>query len=207
MKKAIIFDMGGVLVDLDIPGCKQYFKTELGYDEIETVLDPCHQKGIFGQLEEGLLSGDEFRRIVKEGSRPGVTDEDVNQAMYKILVGIEPYKIDLLHRLAKDYDLYILSNNNEISIVCSAGMFKDAGFGLDTHFKKCYMSYEMKVLKPAAAFYQAVMDDIGLPPSEMLFIDDSQLNVDAAVAAGLPAIYYKPGTDLSQLLDDYLANN
>jgi putative hydrolase of the HAD superfamily len=207
MKKAIIFDMGGVLVDLDIPGCKQYFKTELGYDEIETVLDPCHQKGIFGQLEEGLLSGDEFRRIVKEGSRPGVTDEDVNQAMYKILVGIEPYKIDMLHRLAKDYDLYILSNNNEISIVCSAGMFKDAGFGLDTYFKKCYMSYEMKVLKPAAAFYQVVMDDIGLPPSKMLLIDDSQLNVDAAVAAGLPAIYYKPGTDLSQLLDDYLANN
>ena len=197
--------MGGVLVDLDIPGCKQYFKTELGYDEIDTVLDPCHQKGIFGQLEEGLLSGDEFRTIVKAGSRPGVTDEQVNQAMYKILVGIEPYKIDLLHRLAKDYDLYILSNNNEISIVCSAGMFKDAGFGLDTHFKKCYMSYELKILKPAAGFYKAVMDDIGLPPSEMLFIDDSQLNVDAAIAAGLPAIYYKPGTDLSQLLDNYIA--
>ena len=48
--KAIIFDMGGVLVDLDIPGCKEYFKTELGYMDIDTVLDPCHQKGIFGQL-------------------------------------------------------------------------------------------------------------------------------------------------------------
>ena len=204
--KAIIFDMGGVLVDLDIPGCKQAFKTELGFDEIDTVLDPCHQRGIFGQLEEGLVSADEFRAYVKAGSRPGITDEQVDHALYKILVGIEPYKIELLHRLAKDYDLYMLSNNNEIAIEVSAAMFKDAGFGLDTHFKKCFMSYKLKMLKPAAGFYKAVMDDIGLPPSEMLFIDDSQLNVDAAIAAGLPAIYYKPGTDLSKLMDDYIAS-
>ena len=62
----------------------------------------------------------------------------------------------------------------------------------------------MKALKPSEAFYKAVMEDIGIDPEDMLFIDDSQKNVDGAIAAGLPAIYYEPGTDLEALLDKVL---
>ena len=64
----------------------------------------------------------------------------------------------------------------------------------------------MKALKPSADFYKRVMAEIGRPADEMLFIDDSQVNVDAAVAAGLPAVYYKPGTDLSALLAEVLGD-
>jgi len=68
------------------------------------------------------------------------------------------------------------------------------------------MSFEMKALKPSAAFYQAVLTDIGRPSDEVLFIDDSQKNVDGAVAAGMPAVYFEPGTDLSALLADVLGD-
>lgn len=196
--KAIIFDMGGVLVDLDIDACKQAYK-ELGYHAIDDILDPCHQKGIFGDLEEGVLSADAYRDIILADANPGVTYDDVDQATYKILVGIAPYKGDLLRRLAQKYDIYLLSNNNPIALKRSAEMFDELGFSLDTCFKKCYMSFQMKMLKPSEAFFKAVMEDIGLPPEEMLFIDDSQRNVDASNAAGLPAVYYEPGTDLTQL--------
>lgn len=196
--------MGGVLVDLDMDACRNAFKYDLGFDEIEQILDPCHQKGVIGDLEEGRITGDEFRDYVIAGSRPGVTYEDVNQAFYKILVGIAPYKIDMLRKLSQKYDIYMLSNNNEVAIKRSREMFEEGGFSMDSDFKKCYLSYQMKMLKPSEGFYKAVISDIGLPASEMVFIDDSQRNVDAAVAAGLPAIYYKPGSDLSQLLADYL---
>ena len=53
---------------------------------------------------------------------------------------------------------------------------------------------------------QAVMEDIGGPAENMLFIDDSQKNVDGANAAGLPAVYYEPGTDLAALLADALGD-
>lgn len=202
--KALIFDMGGVLVDLDMDACRNAFKYDLGFDEIEQILDPCHQKGVIGDLEEGRITGDEFRDYVIAGSRPGVTREDVDQAFYKILVGIAPYKIDMLRKLSEKYDIYMLSNNNEVAIKRSREMFEEAGFSMNSDFKKCYLSYQMKMLKPSEGFYKAVMSDIGLPASEMVFVDDSQRNVDAAVAAGLPAIYYKPGSDLSQLLADYL---
>lgn len=200
MNKVVIFDMGGVLVDLDIEGCKAAFRRDLDYDDIDNIIDACHQKGIWGDLEEGVLPADEFRRIILEDSRPGATAHDVDEAMSKILVGIAPYKAELLKKMKEGYDLYMLSNNNAICLPYSSAMFTEAGVPLAETFIKCFMSFEMKALKPSADFYRRVMAEIGRPADEMLFIDDSQVNVDAAVAAGLPAVYYKPGTDLSALL-------
>ncbi len=202
--KAIIFDLGGVLVDLDIEGCKSAFKRLLGYDRIDELIDPCHQKGIYGDLEEGTLSADEFRRIVIEESLPGSAPELVDEAMWHILSGIRPYKAELLKRLAETYDLYLLSNNNAICMPRSRRLFEEAGAPLDKVFRKCFLSYEMKALKPSASFYKSVIEQIGLPSEEMVFIDDSQKNVDGSIEAGLPAVYYEPGTDLSSLLAEVL---
>ena len=204
MIKAIIFDMGGVLVDLDIEDCKKVFKETLGYNDIDQIIDACHQKGIYGDLEEGTLSAEEFRSIVLAGSRPGSVPEMVDEAMSHILVGIQPYKVQMLKKLAQEYDLYMLSNNNAICLPYSRAMFADAGIPLEDIFKKCFFSFEMKALKPSAAFYKEVVEQIGMPAEEMFFIDDSQRNVDGSIAAGLPAVYYEPGTDLEALISGVL---
>ena len=204
MNKTVIFDMGGVLVDLDIEDCKKVFREELGYYGIDQIIDACHQKGIYGELEAGSLSAEEFRNIVLAEAREGATAADVDHAMSHILVGIAPYKAELLKRMAQKYDLYMLSNNNPICLPYSRKMFEDAGVPLEKVFRKCYMSFEMKSLKPSAEFYKAVMSDIGRPSDEVIFIDDSQKNVDGAIAAGMPAVYYEPGTDLSALLAQIL---
>lgn len=202
--KALIFDMGGVLVDLDIEDCKRAFKEYIGYHEIDNIIDACHQKGIYGDLEEGILSADEFRKIVLKDSRPGALAEDVDRAMWHILVGIEPYKAEMLRKLSESYELYLLSNNNPVCLPHAKEIFNKAGIPLDSIFRKCFYSFEMKALKPSEKFYKAVIDEIGLPADQMLFIDDSQKNVDGAVAAGLPAAYYEPGTDLEALLSEIL---
>lgn len=204
MIKAVIFDMGGVLVDLDIEDCKKTFKELLGYNDIDTIIDACHQKGIYGDLEEGKLSADEFRSIVLAGSRPGASPEQVDEAMSHILVDIAPYKSAMLKRLSEKYELYMLSNNNPICLPYSRKMFEEAGVPLENIFRKCFFSFEMKALKPSETFYKEVINQIGLPAEQMLFIDDSMKNVEGSVAAGLPAVYYEPGTDLEALLDRML---
>mgnify|MGYP003305370696 FL=1 len=196
--------MGGVLVDLDVEGCKNAYKRLLGYDRIDELIDPCHQKGIYGDLEEGILSAEDFRAAVLAESNPGSRAELVDEAMWHILSGISPYKAELLNRLAESYDLYMLSNNNPVCMPRSRRLFEEAGAPLDKVFRKCFLSYEMKALKPSEAFYKTVVSEIGLPAEQMIFIDDSQKNVDGAIAAGLPAVYYEPGTDLSALIAEVL---
>ena len=191
-------------MDLDIEDCKKTFKELLGYNDIDTIIDACHQKGIYGDLEEGKLSADEFRSIVLAGSRPGASPEQVDEAMSHILVGIAPYKSAMLKRLSEKYELYMLSNNNPICLPYSRKMFEEAGVPLENIFRKCFFSFEMKALKPSETFYKEVISQIGLPAEQMLFIDDSMKNVEGSVAAGLPAVYYEPGTDLEALLDRML---
>ena len=205
--KALIFDMGGVLVDLDVEDCKNAFKQLLGYHKIDELIDPCHQKGIYGDLEEGTMSAEDFRDAVLRDSFPGSRPELVDEAMWHILSGINPYKAELLNRLAGSYDLYLLSNNNPVCMPRSRKLFEQAGVPLDKVFRKCFLSYQMKALKPSAAFYMRVMEEIGRPSDEMIFIDDSRRNVDGAIEAGLPAVYYEPGSDLSSLLADVLGDS
>lgn len=202
--KAIIFDMGGVLIDLDLEACKEAFKKNLGFHDIDAIIDACHQKGIWGDMEEGKITADEFRQAVLAGSFAGASAQDVDDAVNAILRNISADKVTLLKRLSADYDIYMLSNNNPIATRRAREIFAAAGIDMDKDFRKCYLSYQMKMLKPSAGFYRAVMEDIGGPSENMLFIDDSQKNVDGAVAAGLPAIYYQPGTDMAALLAEVL---
>ena len=191
-------------MDLDVEGCKTAFKMILGYDNIDNIIDACHQKGIWGELEEGAMSADDFRRIVLTDSRPGSRVEDVDKAMSYILIGIEPYKVQLLRYLSESYDLYMLSNNNSICLPFAADIFEKAGIPLDDIFLKLFLSFEMKALKPSEEFYKRVVAQLGGVVDDMLFIDDSMRNVEGAIAAGLPSVYYEPGSDLAALLADAL---
>lgn len=206
-KKAIIFDFGGVLIDLDINDCKEAFRRDLGYEKIDDILDPCHQKGIVGDMEEGLITGDEFRAAVLKDARPGARPEEVDDAFMHILAGIPSYKGQLLNHLAKSYDIYILSNNNPIVSSHMSELFAGVGVDYENVFKKSFLSFEMKALKPSEAFYKRVLEQIDCPVEDLLFIDDSQKNVDGALAAGLPSVYYDPATDLAALLADVLGDS
>ncbi len=196
--KAIIFDLGGVLIDLDIERCRAAFKEILGYGKIDELLDPCHQKGIYSDLEEGILTENEFKELILHDSVPGATPEDVDRAMAALLTGICPEKVQLLKNLARKYPLYLLSNNNSISMKRSRKIFEDAGIPMDEIFSGLFLSYSMKMLKPSEKIYRETAVRIGLPVHELLFIDDSESNVSAASSVGFNAVLYHPGSDLEK---------
>ena len=204
MPKAIVFDLGGVLIDLDYERCVRAFREVLGYERITELLDLWHQKGIYGDMEAGLITADEFRAEVLRESRPGCVPSDVDRAMAGLLVGMDPAKVPLLERLAEKYPLYGLSNNNEISVKRMHEIYEENGLDWQRVFRKEFISCRMKMLKPSRAIFDAAAAEIGLPPSEILFVDDSQKNVDGALDAGWQAILYVQGTDLGACLAAYL---
>lgn len=207
MKKVIIFDMGGVLVDLDVSRCKAAFKERLGYEKIDEIIDSSIQTGILGDMEIGKIDASDFRKAVLADSREGCRPEDVDYALQQILGEMEPYKAELLKMLSARYDLYMLSNNNPVCMPAVSEIFDRSGVPMSEIFRKCYISYQMRAMKPSVEFYRAVMDDIGVVSEEMLFIDDSMKNVEGALAAGLPAVCYVQGSDLRELLADALGDS
>jgi len=203
MIKAIVFDIGGVLIGLDMDRCIRAFRELLGFERITELLDPCHQKGIIGDLEGGKLSPEHFRELVLAESRPGTLPEDVDRALGQMLKPrMDPRTVEVVRALGTRYPLYLLSNNNPISMKVCNRILKENGLDPERTFKEAFVSSDLKLLKPSAEFYLTVVRRIGLPARDILFIDDSQANVDGARAVGLEARLYVPGTDLGVLLSD-----
>ena len=198
MTKAIVFDIGGVLIGLDLERGIRAFKEVLGYNRISELLDPSHQKGIYGDFEGGLLSADEFRAEVLKESRPGSRPEDVDRCVRQILLDIKPETAAAVRSVYGRYPLYLLSNNNPIGMPNCLELMEKAGIG--GLYEDMFISSEMKMLKPSPEFYREAVRRIGLPPEEILFIDDSLTNVEAARALGIDAKWLEPGMPLSQLL-------
>ena len=202
MVKAIAFDIGGVLIELDLDRCIHAFRDILGFERITELLDPSHQKGIYGEMEAGRLGADHFRELILAESRPGCTKADVDRAMAALLVGMPEATVRVVKDLQTRYPLYLLSNNNPISMARTYAIFRENGIEPKTAFKGEFISWEMQLMKPSQACYREVIRRIGLPAREILFVDDNANNVEAAREAGLQARYYIPGSDLSLLFAD-----
>ncbi len=207
MIKAIIFDIGGVLIDVDVEYDKQVYRDVLGYTKIDEILDAWHQKGVYSDFEEGKISDDDFRQYVLKDSKPGSRPEDVDRCVSALLRGMPKIKADLLTRLSKDYALYFLSNNNGISMKFCHEQMAQAGLDVEKVITKEFLSYQMKLLKPGQAIYRKVIEEVGLTANEILFIDDSTANVDAATVAGIKAVHYNVGEDLEKIVYKALEDN
>lgn len=203
MVRAIVFDMGGVLIDLDPKACIQAFLDILGYERIKELIDPYHQKGIYGELEEGSISADEFRAAVLAESRPGCRPEDVDRCMDAMITGMEPYKADLLRELSRKYPLYLLSNNNEMARIRFHKILSDLGLDWRSVFREEFCSFQMKRLKPDPEFFKEAVRRMGLPPEEILFVDDSPVNVDVARSIGINAVLCPQGGDLRKVFEGF----
>lgn len=197
--KNLLIDFGGVLIDLDRHRCIENFK-KLGFENVEDLLNIYHQQGIFMQQEKGLITSAEFRSGVREMMGKEVTDRQIDAAWNSFLVGIPTYKLDLLLKLREKYVVYLLSNTNETHWEWSCEhVFPYKGFQVKDYFEKIYLSFEMKMVKPDAEIFNAVLDDASIDPKEAFFIDDSGANCEIAQSLGISTYTPKAGEDWSHL--------
>lgn len=205
MIKTVFFDIGGVLIDLNLDRCLTSFRECCGFYRITEFLDPCHQKGPISDLEEGKIDEHEFCSRIREMSRPETTDDQVRESFCSLLDSVKPEKVALIKELkSKGYDLFLLSNNNSIMMRYTAAEFAKVGIPFDEYFKGIFISYEMKLLKPGREIYDEAVRRSGYRPDEILFVDDSQANIEGARLAGLNALYYDLATSLPDTVKSYL---
>lgn len=204
MIKAIFFDLGGVLINLDRSACIRHFKDDLGFERINDFIDNCHHKGYVMDFEEGLLSEKEFYDMTRQYCRPAVQDKEIAEAFATLTPSIDHDKIVLLNELKGKYSLFLLSNINPISKRVCRELFLNDGIEWNDTFADIFMSFEMKMIKPGKAIFNESVRRSGFQADEILFIDDSQANVDAAISCGLNAVYYERGTSLRATISPIL---
>lgn len=205
MIKNLLFDLGGVIMDLDRDRCVRAFE-RIGMKDAEDFLGVYGQKGDFLALEAGEIGVDEFHsRVRRMFDRPDVSDDEIDTAFNEFLIGIPRHRLEWLRELRKTYGVYLLSNTNPIMINGRiADEFRQEGREMADYFDGIFTSYEARCCKPGREIFDYSAREGGLIPAETLFFDDSQSNVNAARSFGFNAVLVKPGDEFAVLLDEFL---
>ena len=198
--KNIIFDLGGVLLNLDFKRTYDALK-KLGINNPEEIIRLGKGSVILKDQESGAITDEEFIGSLKKLAAVSVEDSDIINAWNRLLVDFPKDRIEWLTGLKKKYRLFLFSNTNGIHLTHFRKIYSDAfnNAVFDDHFEKAYYSHIAGISKPDLKAYELVIRENELLPVETLFIDDSLVNVEAARQAGLQALHVYPGITVLDL--------
>lgn len=198
--KAIIFDFGGVILNIDYNKTSKAF-ADLGVKNFEEMYSQKNANPLFHDLEKGKINEEEFYNAFRTSSQLKLTDQQIKKAWNAILLRYREEALQTLTTIKNKYRLYLLSNTNSIHHKEFNKIFEDQiGSGsINDYFDKAYYSHEIKLRKPGKDAYQYVLEENNLLPSETLFIDDSIQNIEAAESLGLQTIFLKEGMKIEDL--------
>ena len=208
MIKTILFDMGGVVITLAQPQAIERFKA-LGLKDAEQRLDAYTQQGIFGDLEAGRITDEDFRRELSVLVGRELTWQECCEAWKGYCGDVPKRNLRKMKELReRGYRVVLLSNTNPymMSWVMS-NEFDGEGHSLAYYLDAAYESYKCGAMKPDAKFFNAVMEGERLIPSETLFIDDGPRNIEAAKALGIQTLLVENGEDWTERLEDLLSSS
>ena len=186
--KTIIFDIGGVLVNIDFDA----FPRLLGIERSRVShVDEQAIERIAREYEIGRIGTEDFFGMMDEIFRGKYTREKLENAWNATVVEENSAIIPIVDAVKGSYQTAILSNTNPMHFqksVETAGMVKK--------FSRLYLSFQIRAAKPDLAAYQYVIRDLSAKPSSLLFIDDLAENVAAAVKCGMEGIVFKDASSL-----------
>ena len=199
--KVIIFDLGGVILNIDYKLTITEFE-KLGLKNTDSFYSKKVQNPIFDKIEVGAISPKEFlEQLQKECDNASV--ELVENAWNAMLVDLPQSRLDYIKNLKNNYQIFLLSNTNAIHIRAfknKIGAEKWKAFS--SVFDKMYLSHEIGFRKPDKEAFQIILEENKLKPNEVFFVDDSSQHIEAAKKLGISCHYLQKGEDIVTLFPD-----
>lgn len=187
--------MGGVLVDISRERSIRNFEA-IGVKDAAELINPYRHNGLFGALENGDVTTEEFIRQLSEHVGKPLDPEAVRKAWISMINPAEVYKLDYILELRKHYKTYVLSNNNDMIVSwAKTEEFSAAHRPITDYFDGLYFSYQLKCMKPRSEIFEKMIAQSGINPNESLFIDDGQQHLDTAKTFGFQTYLAENGGD------------
>lgn len=188
----IIFDLGGVIVDLSVERTIEEFTKLSGYSA-DHIKDLYVFHLAFSEFERGSIDASQFRQQIKSAfNAPFLNDVDIDHAWNAMLIGISDRKLHFMQKVKKKHRVLILSNTNSIHVDHVHDVLLPEVIGENSFVSfvnKVYYSREIGTRKPEPYSYQYVLNQNNIQPHETIFLDDNPGNINAAKELGIHTVH------------------
>jgi len=200
--EAIIFDLGGVILNIDYHKTIQAFKN-IGIESFDNLYNQAQQNQLFDNLETGKISESDFYTEIQKVSNVPISVEQIKTAWNTMLLDLPSARIEFLRGLSQKTPIFLLSNTNSIHLNAFQKIINDS-FGqrdlLEDVFVETFYSHEIGLRKPNAEAFKLILNKHHLKPGTTLFIDDSIQHIEGANKVGLKT-HHLVNQDIITLFD------
>ena len=197
---AIIFDFGGVLINIDYHNTVDAFRS-LGIPNFDKKFAQAQQTEIFDLYETGQITSESFLQGLQE-FLPAIVDQQKLVDAWNAMILDVPNEVPAFLKNLKEADkkLFLLSNTNELHINYALKKWKSTTeIEMDQLLNHIYLSHEIALRKPDQAIFEYVLSDQSLKPDKTLFIDDSIQHIESAQSTGIRTHHLTKQSDIYDL--------
>jgi FMN phosphatase YigB (HAD superfamily) len=206
--KNIIFDLGAVLLNLDMNRTELAFKALFTNTDVhKTAVEKLYKMSFFEKFETNEIEENEFVETLSQALDSPIDRTEIEKAWSAMLLDMPVNRIEMLQNLReKGYRLFLLSNINSIHLrdVYTIVRNEHGDLDFDALFEKPYYSHLIGRRKPDAETFRFVLDDAAILAEETLFIDDNSDNVKSAASIGIHVVHHPANSDIKTFLKNYL---
>lgn len=179
--KTIVFDLGGVIINLNVPRCVANFTRIMGADNVRDILGiddegegvvavSAATRQLMHDYEYGNISTDEFLKTLHSFCYAGTTIENVREAWLSMLDELPQERLDYIASLrAKGYRTVLLSNSNELHWNPIWEQYR-----LGDYFDAVFASHHLHMAKPNREIFDHVVNALSL--TDAIYVDDLEKN-------------------------------
>ena len=199
--KTIIFDLGGVIFNIDYQKTIEEF-SKLGISNTKYLYSKNTQSKLFDDLETGHISNYEFlKKLQKKSNNANLAQ--IKKAWNAMLLDLPLERLIALYKVKKKYNIFLLSNTNEIHIQKIKELVGEKTFSeFYNLFDKIYFSYKIKKRKPNFEAFQLILFENKLIADEVLFIDDSIQHIKSAKKLNIETFHLKQNQEITKILSE-----
>lgn len=202
--KAVVFDLGGVMIDLVPERCVERFRS-LGFHDIDKYLGRYIQSGLFLELECGRITAAQFYDRLKPLCPGAASCEELQEAFNSFLDGVPRGRLAALRGLREHKRVLALSNTNPVMFHSAIDRyFRQEGLSFRDYFPEAMLSFEQGCCKPDPEIFRVLQSRFDLDGATTLFIDDSEHNCEAARHCGLQALHLAPGMEVVDVINSLI---